>query len=207
MSLINDALKRARDAESKRSAAAPQPPLAPVDNPPRPNRLARWALIALVLATLILSAISFWKWAHHQPTPLEAEAGPRPSSEPAAVHSALPWNPTDPIVSPDLTSPVSTDPEPIEEAGLLDLPDALAAAATAMETPPPEAEPVAEPTAEPELRLQSIIYRLRNPAVVINGEMLHVGDSIAGGEVIEIQRHAVTVRRGESNHVMQLPRF
>ena len=205
MSLINDALKRARDAERKRSDAVPQPPLAPVDNPPRPNRLARWALIALVLATLILSAISFWKWAHHQAVPLEAEAGALPASEPAAVHSVLPWNSADPIVPPNALPPVSTDP--IEEGGFLDGPDALAAAAVAMEPMPPEAEPVAEPTAEPELRLQSIIYRLRNPAVVINGEMLHVGDSIAGGEVIDIQRHAVTVRRGESNHVMQLPRF
>jgi hypothetical protein len=60
---------------------------------------------------------------------------------------------------------------------------------------------------EPELRLQSIIFRSRNPTVLINGQMLHKGDAIAGGTVTDIQLHAVTVQRGESNIVLQLPSY
>jgi membrane fusion protein (multidrug efflux system) len=56
-----------------------------------------------------------------------------------------------------------------------------------------------------ELRLQKIVYRLGTPTAVINGETLRVGDSIAGSRVTEIQRQAVTLRRGETDLVLELP--
>jgi hypothetical protein len=57
------------------------------------------------------------------------------------------------------------------------------------------------------VRLQSIIYRQRNPIVVINGQMLQKGDSIAGAQIIDIQRDQVTLSRNETNWVLTMPRY
>jgi hypothetical protein len=69
------------------------------------------------------------------------------------------------------------------------------------------ADPALAPDAEPELRLQSIIYRLRNPAVIINGQLLEEGGSIANAEILKIERHQVTLRRQETNLVLEMPRY
>lgn len=224
MSLINDALKRARDAERNRPPAAPQPPLAPVDTLPRHGSVTRWILLTLVLIALLLSSISFWKWAHHesvtaltQSSPQSVDLPPDPSPDPDLSRTeplrpegipspplpapGLSTDSTDPaqIINPPPTSPVLTgdaepDPASHEDGSVAPTPV------------PGTSEPTPLPR-EPELRLQSVIYRLRNPAVVINGQMLFLGDAIAGGHVIDIQRDSVTVQRGESNIVLQLPRF
>ena len=59
----------------------------------------------------------------------------------------------------------------------------------------------------PKLKLQSIVYRLSKPAVVINGEMLYTGDTIKEARILKIDRRAVTVEwRGQTN-VLSLPRL
>jgi hypothetical protein len=195
MSLINDALKRARDAERNRPAA-PQPPLAPAESASVPRPAAKALLVVLIAGAILLSGISFWKWAHHPPT--------TPHTQPLAI--AVPPASVDPapengagqtVSAPALPLALPLDPvtEPTEE---LSEPQAEQVVTSA------NPEPVI-PAGPPELRLQSIIYRLNRPSVVINGEMLQVGDAIAGGKVIDIQRHAVTVQRGDSNIVLKVP--
>jgi hypothetical protein len=209
MSLINDALKRARDADRNRTATPPDLTLQPVDAPARGSAASRWLVLALVLVALGLSLWSFSRWARTAPPPDQLAHAPQtilpqpsapdsnaipqsdpliaPVPEPASVRSASPQPPpatfiptTEPPAAPPTNevSPTGTDAEP-----------------------PPPAEDL------PELKLQSIIYRLRNPAVVINGQMLQKGDSIADALVLEIERHRVTLKRGESNLVLTLPNF
>jgi hypothetical protein len=222
MSLINDALKRARDAERNRPTSAPQPPLAPVDTPPRQHPATRWILLILVVIAISLSSLSFWKWAHHESATTltqssSIDSDPAPVPDPALsqeepfplLESPAPGPPPPALVLPEdledpavITNPPSTNlVPPVVESGLAAPEDDSAAIPIPA---PSESTPIA---VEPELRLQSIIYRLRNPAVVINGQMLSVGDAIAGGNVTDIQRNSVTVQRGESNIVLQLPRF
>jgi hypothetical protein len=221
MSLINDALKRARDAERNRPAAPPHPPLAPVDTPRRQHPAARWLLLAIVVTSILLAAASFWKWAHHESDITLAQPVPAPrapaSSTPREPASNQPY-PVDPTGSPTPHPPAPAKRSDPATADSPDRPDPSTMVPVPGTIPPPDSDTttgdpadalvasdaVRAPT-EPELRLQSIIYRLRNPAVVINGEMLHVGEPIAGGVVTEIQRQAVTIQRGESNIVLQLP--
>lgn len=78
------------------------------------------------------------------------------------------------------------------------------------ELPPatsPEPEPAPEPTGPPEFRLQSIIFRVQKPTAMINGELLHLGETIGEARVTDIQRDAVTISWRDSNVVLRLPRF
>jgi hypothetical protein len=65
-----------------------------------------------------------------------------------------------------------------------------------------------EPTNSfPALKLQSIVYRLSKPAVVINGEMLFAGDRIKEVRILKIDRYEVIVEwRGQTN-TLTLPRL
>jgi hypothetical protein len=62
-------------------------------------------------------------------------------------------------------------------------------------------------TVFPALKLQSIIFRLRNPSAVINGEMLGVGDTIKGARVVRIDRHTVSLEWKGGTNVLALPRL
>ena len=64
-----------------------------------------------------------------------------------------------------------------------------------------------ETPAFPELKLQSIIYRERNPAALINGQMVSVNDVVSGATIKDIQRQRVTVEWNGSNRALTLPRF
>jgi hypothetical protein len=217
MSLINDALKRARDAEKNRAPAPPHPPLAPTDTPPRQDPAARRLLLTLVLGAILLSAASFWKWAHHDTgTSQASQLSPTPNPTMAFLPDPAPAppqsvNPVDSFnsfadpgesIQPD---PSESSPSIAKSDPLLE-PDADPGSADLADVPVPDEQP-ASLEKEPELRLQSIIFRPGNPAVLINNQMLHRGDPIAGGIVTDIQLQAVTVLRGESNIVLKLPSF
>jgi hypothetical protein len=51
------------------------------------------------------------------------------------------------------------------------------------------------------------LFRPRNPAVVINGQFLHEGDSIEGARIIEIEPERVTLEGNETNIVLSMPRY
>jgi hypothetical protein len=223
MSLINDALKRAREAEQNRPPVPPHPPLAPTDSSRRRNPAARWLLLILLLGTLLLSAVSFWKWAHHEDGTSHArQASPPPDPPMVSLPGPLPSQPPS-FHKVDASGPTADPGEafPTQQTGAsadvassntilapdvgtesAELADASSPDELITVPPPP---PILE--REPELRLQSIIFRPRNPTVLINGQMLHKGDAIAGGTVTDIQLHAVTVQRGESNIVLKLPSY
>jgi hypothetical protein len=195
MSLINDALKRAREAERNRPAAA-QPPLAPAESASVPRPAAKALLVVLIAGAILLSGISFWKWAHHPPATPHTQ--PLAIAIPPASVDPAPENGTDQTGSPS-APPLALPLDPVTE-----LTEELSEPQAEDEVTSSKPEPVIL-AGPPELRLQSIIYRLNRPSVVINGVMLHVGDAIAGGTVVDIQRHAVTVRRAESNIVLNVP--
>ena len=229
MSLINDALKRAREADQGRAGGCPPTPqLQPVDYVARPNRAGWIVLTVLLLATLGLAAFYLGRWAG-SPTaghvhgsakeraavsPASTEAlAPRPdgpaidTNRDLLAHEA-PTTRSDPVVVP--ASRTAADPLPampapggmVAERAETEQPGSLGEHAPGPVDPAPEAEPQF-----PELRLQSIVFRLRNPSVVINGEMLSAGDTVDGARVAKIERHAVTMEwRGQTN-ILRLPQF
>ena len=222
MSLINDALKRAAESQKQNpSDSLPKLPLQPVNYAARPNSFFR--LLAL-LALLALVGVSFWAfskwWNNSRQTQRAAASGSvvdtqSVSVEQRAVVTAAPTdNParrpgikvsTNVVIRTDTSAmPLTAAPRPVAAAN-------TNVGIQLVERPPGETNVAAAagnaPAIFPDLKLQSIIYRLNKPAVVINGEMLHAGEVIKEARVVRIERYAVTVVwRGETN-VLSLPRL
>lgn len=222
MSLINDALKRANQAQKKKPHTANAGSMQPVQSPGAQPRSWTPIVVGLVLAVLGLGFF-FWKGGNKeevqnvQPAPPEMAA----NSQAAAPQSDL-------IVAPDTTStarPVNEQPRgepPPAVRAALDVPVVRQPASAPVVEPPPIAEVVApvtsttvrvaQPpvtaaeTASDELKLQGIFYRLRNPTAMINGETVGPGETVAGARVISIERTSVIISRGGQQEILKLKR-
>lgn len=222
MSLINDALKRAAESQKQNpSDSPPKVPLQTVDYAARPNSFFR--LLAL-LALLALVGFSVWAlskwWNSSQQTQRTAASGRVVDTQSGsvaqeAVETAVPTGhraqrpgikvSTNVVIRADTAAAPGTAARPPVTAAKTNV------GIQRVEPPPVEMNVAAAVTnalpAFPDLKLQSIIYRLNKPAVVINGEMLHAGEIIKDARVVKIERYAVTVVwRGETN-VLSLPRL
>jgi hypothetical protein len=207
MSLINEALKRARQAETQRAKDNRAPlRLEPVEHPARSGAALRALLTALVVLLSVLAVLLLSRWwrateatptlTQHPPTNrVPVEPLEEPAVEPAPVSSISGIR-----VSTNLV--VRTNPVtrlPLVHAPLVSRPAPDNAGA---------AGPPASPRSEfPRLKLQSIIYRMNKPAAVINGEMLHVGEAVQGARVLNIDRQTVTLEWNGVTNVLALPRL
>jgi hypothetical protein len=208
MSLLNDALKRAGGTDPDRPGADPSlPPLQAAEYPAEPNWGFRFLLVVLLVVTIGMSAFFLVRWSQGptpgpgdlprlqevalappaSPAPTPAEAQNSSSAKPS-IRVSTNWVARDAAALP---------PPPPEPARATTLPPAVA-------NPAPAVTPDAP---VPALKLQSIIFRLRNPSAVINGEMLGVGETIKGARVVRIDRHSVTLERNGETNVLELPRL
>jgi hypothetical protein len=217
MSLINDALKRARQAQQQNPfGGPPNVPLQPVDYAVRRNYFLRAVVALLAIAALSCSGWFFSRWWRSQSqrpaaavaansakarSPAEAQARPQASPRKSIIH-----------VSTNIVVRTNSAPPPSEFEAEAKAPPA---ATNVPVSAPPSNAPAPAPTNEPgpppspvaDLKLRSIIYREDKPAAVINGDMLYIGDEILGARVVSIDRHSVTVeRKGETNE-LRLPRL
>jgi hypothetical protein len=120
MSLINDALRRANsDRPSGPQAAAPVPPMQPVDPAPSPSsRILPWAVLILGVAVLAIGAALFLRGRQSEPNQLArneatpaSEASPVTSSTTPTVANAL-TSVSSPQDSPALEAPLTSKPQP-----------------------------------------------------------------------------------------------
>lgn len=224
MSLINDALKRA--SETKQQTGDPPPPvvLNPVEYAVRPNPAFRF-LVVLLLAIALGFAIWFLeKWREHLAfsAKLQANADPHPAAAATTGSSAPAGAQTDSRikVSTDFVIRTNAVPKPVVASGETTsvvpgpAPDSLASvtgtnvsSTNAPDATGRSAAPDEATNSFPKLKLQSIVYRLSNPAVVLNGEMLHVGDSIKEARIVKIDRFEVTLEWHGQTNVLSLPRL
>jgi hypothetical protein len=253
MSLINEALKRA--SEAQRARPVPQvntPAMKPADAPrrkPWPSWLVPVGLVVLGIAGCVL----IWQgFRNHTPSNVATVRSgietPAAKPAPAAVPPPSSMKPSGTGVAPAVPSPARstvrtpavppsdhTAPTPALAAskqattapksnpeGPVPTQPASPALAAAPPSAPPITEPAASPSATiapataptpppvtsssaektpaapapvsfPELKLQGIFYRLSNPTVLINGQTLGVGDSVAGVKIVKIERQNVVV--------------
>jgi hypothetical protein len=211
MSLINDALRRAKDAQQQ---APPQPPLdlpfRPVEPAPQDARRSLGLLlpVALVMVAL-LGLLSAWQWVQKRDstgttevnarTPRVARAIPasQPASAPAAALAAQP-DPASQSVSPP--SPATGAPATFAadatsaaiHAPAADAQESEVTDTAAMTQPPP-------PKPAP-LRLQAIVFNPRRPSAMISGKTLFVGDKLGALRVAAIDQESATlVGAGQTN--------
>jgi hypothetical protein len=214
MSLINDALKRAKQAQQQNPfGGQPAVPLQPVDYARRPNYFLRSLVALLAVATLACSGWFFWKWwssrgerrsvvvaVNEAKAESAAQSKARPQSSPRKSAIQVSTNivvRTNVAVTPKLEADARSAPTNAS----------IATSQTTAAAPAAATEPAAPPSPFADLKLRSIIYREDKPAAVINGDMLYVGDEIRGARVVRIERSSVTVeRKGETNE-LRLPRL
>jgi len=178
MSLINDALKRAKEKQDQ------QPP--PQATPPPSMELARHpagpglALPLILAVVLALAVIFLWRWFEKRGQP----------SEEKTVSTSVAQKPGPPatvVATPPIApSPVVTSNAPN-------------ASTNVVEMPAPKPLP-------PIFKLQSIFYNPRNPSVVINGKTLFLGDRVGEARVISIRQDSATIvtSAGQTN-LLELP--
>lgn len=75
--------------------------------------------------------------------------------------------------------------------------------------PPPEPPPVQEvvvpkPLTFPELKIQGMVYRPPNSAIIINGKSFFVGDAIEDAEIVAIESNTVTLELNGQRKIVML---
>ena len=194
MSLINDALKQARQNPTSKPGTAPTP-LQPSGTRRRAGRS-----IFLVPLILVLVAAGSWCWLKWW----EGQLTDRRVSQPVQI-AARTKTKLASESSPTLTNP----PEPMTLAiiplagsGVSNRPPAVAANDTNVVAASPVVSTtasgptnlvIAPPATFPVLKLQGIFYSATRPSAFINNQAVFVGEKILQARVIAIGRQGVTV--------------
>jgi MSHA biogenesis protein MshK len=197
MSLINDALKRAKEAQpSNAPAPEPQAPMQPVDGKGRSVGLPIYFVPALVA---IICGGGFFLWqGWNQTRRLAAD------SDAPTVVNAREASPLEPA---DTGADASPPGIPVGRHFSLDDDAPTTASASAAARPPASAFAATEelPTfAGHTFKLQGIFYRLTNPSAVINSKSVFVGDTIANARVKAIDQQSVTLEYEGETKVLTL---
>ena len=183
MSLINDALKRARQSQQNNPPSG-VPPLPPVEPPARGG--TGWILVAAAILFLaaagLFIGVAIFK---HQAPPAETAKAPEVSTLPPAPArtAAAPVSVAAPVPV-SVPAPVST---PASNA-------VLRPATNANPTNPPPAAPV-----EQLPRLQGIIFNAAHPLAIVNGKTVNVGDRVGDYQVKQILKNSVVFQRPDGS--------
>src|SRR5262245_50000198 len=163
MSLINDALKRAKQAQQQNpSGGPPAVPLQPVDYPSRPNYLLRPLIALLAVVTLACSGWFFWKWWNSRVELRSGAAVTRAKVDPAPrANLRAQFAPRNSVIQVStnivVRSNVAAAPLPEAEPRSTPTNGPLAAASTNADLPAPVPEFTPPPAPFADLKLRSII--------------------------------------------------
>jgi len=178
VSLINEALKRTRDASFQAGQSPTNRPAAYQISQPaaRPGVDLQTILIgaAIVVAVVIVIAGSFFMRADPEPV------------NPVAVSLPVPAKP--PVSEEQLVSRLMEKLQ-VEQARLPPAP------------PPP---PVVPPAALPKLTLQGIMRAGANSEAMINGYTYRVGDTVEGARLVAIEDGVVRLNHAGQEVVLRL---
>jgi hypothetical protein len=185
MSLINEALKRAKQAQQENPATPP--PLEfrseePGQISPRRTTLLIVGITLLVVMILGMAGMLIWFVAQsNSALPVVARVADAPL---AAAASA-------PEITPANVPPVSA-PLPFERPEPLNTNSAPAMAEVVAEIQPPA------------LKLQGIFFNPSRPSVVVNGKTIYLGDRVSGFRLIAVSPVAATFVSATETNVLSL---
>ena len=207
MSLINDALRKARQAAAEHEAQQPDTAFrAPKAYPSRgPRRRSGVVMLASVAIAAGLAGAAVAWWAVGQREQPVAAVVPMPTPSPAPI-----------VEAPELETPAAGSAETAEETAVM-----VAVIPTAV---PPTIEIAPEPAPEPRsqkrvgrvfdldadlgyatLSLGFIVARPVNPFAEINGIEVSIGSEVEGFRVEKIEADRVVLRDGKGELVLRVP--
>jgi hypothetical protein len=187
MSLINDALKRAKESQGQ-NPPPPAPPektgFRPVEPAPAKGKpVLLWLIIVILLVGL--GAFFIGQSTHKETT----------SKIDSTVANEAPTQPAK-VVEAQSTPVVATKALPVAAAvSPAPAPPNPAAAVAVVATPPVAPVP---------LKLQSIIFDPRAPSAMVNGKTLFVGQRINGFLLVKILRNSVMLTGGGQTNILEL---
>lgn len=194
MSLINDALKRAKQAQQENPPATPPLEFRPVETGQRGNHrttLLAVGLTLVIVAILGLSGLLVWYVQQSKQTAMPVAARiADPPLVPLAATTNPPATPLLPL-APDntLSNLIAPRPDNPEVPNTNRYP---VAGETAL-APPPLA-----------LKLQGIFFNPQNPSAVVSGKTVYLGDRVNGFRVMGISPVAVTLVNAMETNVLSL---
>lgn len=204
MSLINDALKRARTSPAPATPVSADatmiPVAAPVVSVPKTSRTPVGLIAGMVLCAGVAGWFFFkWREASTATKPTGQSTAMASVEKPKPAPQAAPATPnvTKPVAQEPAVAPVQTKPAVVVAAPVAT--PVVSAPAIAQAAPPKPASAPApfvtanSPALLPELKLQAIVFRMKNPSALINGRHVEVGDDVSGVRIAEIQRTTVFI--------------
>jgi hypothetical protein len=219
MSLINDALKRAKENRPPPPpplpAAPVTPPLSPVSESEGTPRATRWLLPVIVVVLLAIAAGAILAFIGRSPANGKVEN----TDSPDVVARAITRDPPAPVAPAPTAAPapVAAIPTPIVEpssgpaAGVIPksaAPDAKPEMADKGTLPKvgPATNVVGAPVVVvPNLRLQGVVFHPTRPSVMINGRTLFIGDKLDGYEVVRITARTAEMKGPDGPLKLALP--
>ncbi len=218
MSLINDALKRAQEAQP------PAPPPVGHLHPVEPQPEARHALglvvpIALAVVAL-LTLLLVWEMSRRTDSPPPVQTRARETAntrvaQPTQAASAVPATAPHPSATPATQAqPASNEAKQPETASSTPASVPAPAVIPSEENDESESAAVAAtngpalsntaPVPPPLPRLQGLVYNPKRPSVVLNGKTLFTGERIGVYRVLSIGPDSVTLISAGQTNVLSL---
>lgn len=217
MSLINDALRRAKAAQQRAPVRSAQNlEFRPVEAPQQ-VRPGRGRVVPAVVAVCALLALFFvWQRSqkHESTGPQEVRA-----LTPAAVHATATPQPALGDVTPAVPVLVAqskpapetaTGPAPVSNAVPPPVPETIPAPAGPTAANPPESQatnPAALTLSPPKpapLRLQAILFNPKRPSAIVSGKTLFIGDRLGALRLVAIDQESATLVGTDQTNVLTL---
>lgn len=200
MSLINDALKRAKAAQEVNPTPPPDLPFRPADPAPQRKFPLPMVLLCVVVGVFLMGGL------------LVAVALVKRASAPQIVTATQLPGPVQPLPEKEV-SPVSDTPMAVSAVSA-EVPSASTPDTTGgtEATPDPATATVSEsavavPSEAPQppgLKLQGIFYSPNRPSAIVNGKTVFLGNSVGELRVLAITRETVTLGSATQTNVLAL---
>jgi hypothetical protein len=207
MSLINDALKRAKQAQKNRPPTGTSgPQFRPAEPTPRKSSNLNWFLPLAIFIVMALIILFVWSQSHKNDSRAIAQKPavvnqPSPAASPPATAlqtPAIPGKLIEPAPAPKPAGPMPSVATPTA-------PPVTTATAIAAQTSAPVAVPVAAPAPKPAPpRLQAIFYNPQHPSVIIDGKTVMIGDKLGEFRVRAITQDSATLTSAAQTIVLTL---
>ncbi len=225
MSLINDALKRAKEGENKEQAptqgsekvqAPRESAMRPVETKEQPKSQTIYILSAALVFVLVGVVVLIWMWngsRQSSGTAVPVATVPAAKGVVAATPATRPTEiqPTAKVpevetIAPSAVVPASTVAEP-EKSAPVNAAVQTVNPVIAKEEPalPPDPVAPAAPAVPqfPTLKLQGIFYNPTKPSTVINGKTYLTGATVAGARIVKIEVDKVTVEWNGDTRILE----
>jgi hypothetical protein len=179
MSLINDALQRAKTVQQIHPPAAADLPLRPVE-PARQQTRGPGLVLPATLATVLLAGIFSWWLLNHA-----RHAAKAPETTPAIAVSPAPA----PAPVPAAERGKANEPASASEHAAVAANETIATAEVAKPAP---------------LKLQAITFNPARPSAIVSGKTVFVGDRFREFRVLKIGVDSITLVNETQTNVLTL---